>query len=124
MSRYLLQAFVIGLTIASGASAQCPGTAQPFGPDDSGLLTCNKDTSKCEQTVAGNVATTLVPGLIKCHSDQANLAFKGFPNSEGIGCEAPLIQKFLQKTENTQCPCINPTAIATFYESTLDATNS
>ena len=93
MSRHLLQAFVIGLTIASGASAQCPGTAQPFGPDDSGLLTCNKDTSKCEQTVAGNVATTLVPGLIKCQSDQANLAFKGFPNFEDIGCVNPVNKK-------------------------------
>src|SRR5215469_7402124 len=101
MSRHLLQAFVIGLTIASGASAQCPGTAQPFGPDDSGLLTCNEDTSKCEQTVAGNVASTLVPGLIKCHSDRANLAFKGFPNSEDIGCEAPLIQKSSARNRST-----------------------
>lgn len=93
----------------------------PFGPDDGGFLTLDKDESKCEQKIAGLVAT-LEKTINKCHQKQADYAFKlRFFDEEA--CEAVAIQKFLLKADPTQCPCVAPAGLATLWETVMDAGN-
>src|SRR6185369_1523624 len=53
----------------------------PFGDDDGGCMTSNKDASKCEQKASANGAT-LAKAIIKCHAVAAAKAFKAKPFDE------------------------------------------
>jgi hypothetical protein len=107
----------------SASAANCPGPAQPFGSDDGGLLTCNKDASKCEQKVSGNVSSKLVAGILKCHAKAADSAFKGVVFDEET-CESAATAKFLAKTDTTLCPCIDKAGIGALAETVIDGNNS
>ena len=124
MIKRLGVAAAVAFAFAGSAWAQCPGAVNtPFGTDDGGFLTCNKDASKCEQKASGNVSSKLVAGILKCHQKAADSAFKAVAFDED-GCEAAAIAKFLAKTDVTLCPCIDKAGIGSLAETVIDGANN
>src|SRR5262249_11442104 len=92
------------------------------GGDDSGCLTADKAKSKCEQKVQKNVVTA-VAGVIKCHKKAADAASQSKPFDED-GCEAGVLSKFLNKTDTTNCPCVNKIVLAATIETVVDGNHA
>lgn len=122
MLRKVAVAAALAFVCTGSAWATCPGGGNdPLGTT-SGVLTCNAAAAKCEQKAAGNVANKLVKAIIKCHSKQANAAFKAVAYDEET-CEAAAIAGFTAKTIVADCPCINVGGLAALAESVLDSLN-
>jgi hypothetical protein len=116
-----LAVIAVGLGSA-GAWAQCPGaTNTPFGVDDSGVVTCNKAASICEQKV-GSQVRSLVGQITTCHFKQARATLSGAPVDDEA-CEMTAINRFVGKAKVTSCPCVNPAGIAGSVETFLDTFN-
>src|SRR6185503_4941313 len=60
--------------------------------------------------------------ILKCHQKMATAAVEGRPFDEEA-CEATAAQKFLDKTDVTNCPCVSESSLAMLWESVLDEMN-
>lgn len=105
----------LGAATARAACAPWPGGIQ-------GCLTLDKAAAKCGQNAAGNVYKKLVPAIIKCQTKLVDDILAKGPGStfDEQGCEDAARQKFLDKTDNTNCPCVSDTSIAAVTESALN----
>lgn len=112
-------ALILGV---GAAGATCPVGPTSFGGDDSGYLTCNKVKSKCEQKVAGNYSN-LWAAIIKCHAKAKDLGFKQKAFDEET-CETTALNKFVFKTNASDCPCVSTFQLANLAEAILDSSNS
>jgi hypothetical protein len=110
---------------ARSVSAQCPGaTNTPFGPDDSGVLTCTNTAAACENKVEQAVFV-LAKAIIKCHAKQADAIAKGQPPFDEETCESAAMNSFTMKNTTVvsmSCPCVNLGSIASSWEAELDTT--
>ena len=116
----------VAMTLAAGSAlaANCPSTGTPFPGGIAGFLTCDTAASKCEQKAAGNVASKLVSGIVKCQAKLAAAVNKlgaADPNDEvsQATCRVDAVNKYLVKTVVTDCPCINPVGIGALASSVL-----
>ncbi|MFN8542961.1 MAG: hypothetical protein U0807_01925 [Candidatus Binatia bacterium] len=110
---------VAALALAFGArvaGAACP--VDPFGSDDAGKATCDKDKSKCEQKASKGVGK-LVAGIIKCQTKLVDAGFKAKPPADEQACENAVIAKFLAG-DTTACPCVVLPGISALAESVLN----
>ena len=116
MLRYALVVCLLASVGAVGAHAACvPQT------DDTGCFTTDPTHSLCEQR-AGRNAAVMGQAMLTCHRKMARSALTGQPFDEEA-CEAAAVQKFLAKTDVTNCPCITTSSVATLWETQLDALN-
>src|SRR5690242_8810037 len=129
---------IVGATVvtaaifaALGAGSVMAGT--PFGGDDAGTITSNKDTLKCEESI-GKAVGKAVACIGKCHASRASgkLADDAAEdacekNSAGQSC----LEKFVASATKAQskdtsggCNCINAATLSTIIEGNLDQMNS
>jgi len=104
------------LALAIGARG---AAAVPWPGDDSGSLTLDKATSKCEQKANQNVGK-LVGAILKCQTKLVDSAFKGSPFDEQA-CENTAEAAFTAKTITTACPCVDPAGIIAIVEPVINA---
>ncbi len=116
MPRAAIALFLISLAAASAHAASCVPAV-----DDTGCFTTDGTHSKCEQK-AGKNAAKMAQGVLKCHQKMADAAFKAVAFDEET-CEATAIQKFFDKTDVTDCSCVDKPTLASDWETSLDALN-
>ena len=114
--RRALAIVLLAPLVAVAAHAACvPQT------DDSGCFTTDPTHSLCEQRASHNAAV-MGQAMLTCHRKMARSALAGQPLDEEA-CEAAAVQKFLAKTDVTNCPCIATSSVTTTWETQLDALN-
>lgn len=116
----------VAMTLAAGSALaqNCPSTGTLWPGGIGGFLTCDTAASKCEQKAAGNVASKLVSGIVKCQAKLAKAVNKlgaADPNDEvtQATCRVDAVNKYLAKTVVTDCPCINPVGIGSLANQVL-----
>ncbi len=73
---------------AINASIYCDDTnSVPFGDDDTGFASLQRDISKCEDSFARNVAKLIKCLNLKCHRNLAEDIFFGKPQFDNFACE-------------------------------------
>lgn len=113
---YVLGLLLVTIAVAVAADAACV----PQG-DDPGCFTTDRLHSRCEQKAGANAAK-LAQGILKCHRTMADRTQAGKTFDEEA-CEASAVQKLSDRTDVTDCPCIDVSAVATLWETLLDSSN-
>src|SRR5262245_34263430 len=104
------------LALAIGARG---AAAVPWPGDDSGSLTLDKATSKCEQK-ANQHDGKAVGAILQCQTKLVAAAFDGTPFDEQA-CENTAEAAFTAKTITTDCPCVAPAGIIAIVEPVVNA---
>jgi len=104
---------VLSAAVAVTFSAGLALAATPFGGDDTGFITPNKNEAKCADGISKNVGS-LVGALIKCNIKDSDDQVKnaGAGTFDGQGCQNTASGKFDAKVGPLACdPCVDKNGI-------------
>jgi hypothetical protein len=120
-----------GLALAAGVVVAVAGT--PFGGDDTGTISSNKNTLKCEESISKAVGKAV--GCIgKCTANEASGKLAGDTaedacekNNAGKSCLekfAASVTKAQTKDTSGGCNCVNSATVSATIEGNLDGMNN
>jgi len=131
MAQMRIVALGTGLALAAGIAVAVAGT--PFGGDDTGTISSNKDTLKCEESI-GKAVGKAVGCIGKCTASEASGKLADDTaedacekNNAGKSC----LEKFAASAAKAQskdtsggCNCVNVATVSAAIEGNLDGMNN